>query len=601
LTRGFTQLTLRIKGEKMRIGFVEIDNFRGIKRLRWAPEAGLNCLIGPGDSCKTTILDAAELVLSPRHSIGFDDLDFFDGNHNLPAVITVTLIDLPAEFITDAAYGHYLRGFVTTTKSVVAEPPLPEIGVPALSLRLTIDESLEGSWGIYNERVAAGDVKERSLSYTHRLEIAPVRLGSYAARDLSWGRNSVLTRMSEGAAGTNDILARAGRLARGHFKREAAALFTDSLNNIAVAAGKVGMSLPNKLSVGLDVENLSITKGSIAIHGGEVPLRAMGTGSSRLLVAALQDHAKASSCLTIIDEVEHGLEPYRIVRLLKHLKSEQRQSPQVFVTTHSPVVLRELKVDDLHVVRRSADGSVAVRAANKQHTNVDPQAPLRSMPEAYLAPTVLIGEGKTEVGLLRGLEDFWVTNGAASFAVKGVAVADGGGIDRAPALAAHFYKLGYRVGLLLDSDREPADQDVLPRLMRQDVSVFRWHGDYATEDMLFRQLPAGGVVELFDYTLTIVEPDAVLAAANKLRAPGDRIASIDDLRARLDEREVTEALLDRSKGKKGRDEELHHAWYKDIDKADYIGRMIVGPHLGGCHASLQEVVAGIRTWVDAGT
>ncbi|CAN7673686.1 ATP-binding protein [Pararhizobium sp. LjRoot255] len=585
----------------MRLAFIEVNNFRGIKRLRWAPEAGLNCLIGPGDSCKTTILDAVELVLSPRHTIGFDDLDFFDGDHTAPAVITVTLIDLPAEFITDAAYGHYLRGFVTATKTVVDEIPLPEEGVPALSLRLSVDQSLEGCWGIYNDRVAAGDQKERSLSYTHRLEAAPVRLGSYAARDLSWGRNSVLTRMSERASGTTDILARAGRLARSHFRKEAAELFKDSLNNIAKAAGMVGMSLPQELSVGLDVENLSITKGSIAAHNGEVPLRVMGMGSSRLLVAALQDHAKASSCLTIIDEVEHGLEPYRIVRLLKHLKSEQRQSPQVFVTTHSPVALRELKVDDLHVVRRSVDGTVHVRAAKKRHTSVDPQAPLRSMPEAYLAPAVLIGEGKTEVGLLRGLEDFWVDAGEASFASKGIAVADGGGIDRAPALAVHFYKLGYRVGLLLDSDREPADAEVLRKLEERGVPVFRWQKDYTTEDMLFRQLSAEAVRKLLDYTLTIVEPDAVLSAANKPRDAGDRIASIDELRARLAEPEIAEALLERSKGKKGKDGELHHAWYKDIDKADHIGRLILGPHLGECQERLREVVASIRTWVDAGT
>jgi hypothetical protein len=45
---------------------VKIDNFRGIRKLRWAPNAKMNCLIGPGDSTKTTILDAIELALNPR-------------------------------------------------------------------------------------------------------------------------------------------------------------------------------------------------------------------------------------------------------------------------------------------------------------------------------------------------------------------------------------------------------------------------------------------------------------------------------------------------------------------------------------------------------
>jgi predicted ATP-dependent endonuclease of OLD family len=42
----------------MRVVFVEIRNFRGIREFNWAPGAAINCLIGPGDSTKTTILNA---------------------------------------------------------------------------------------------------------------------------------------------------------------------------------------------------------------------------------------------------------------------------------------------------------------------------------------------------------------------------------------------------------------------------------------------------------------------------------------------------------------------------------------------------------------
>jgi hypothetical protein len=33
-----------------RIRKIEIQNFRGIKDFAWFPSAGINCLIGPGDS-----------------------------------------------------------------------------------------------------------------------------------------------------------------------------------------------------------------------------------------------------------------------------------------------------------------------------------------------------------------------------------------------------------------------------------------------------------------------------------------------------------------------------------------------------------------------
>ena len=42
----------------VRIVQIEIRNFRGIRKLDWNPSPGMNCLIGPGDSTKTTILDA---------------------------------------------------------------------------------------------------------------------------------------------------------------------------------------------------------------------------------------------------------------------------------------------------------------------------------------------------------------------------------------------------------------------------------------------------------------------------------------------------------------------------------------------------------------
>ncbi|SDG82395.1 Predicted ATP-dependent endonuclease of the OLD family, contains P-loop ATPase and TOPRIM domains [Pelagibacterium luteolum] len=582
----------------MRVGYVEIENFRGIKQLRWVPAGGVNCLIGPGDSCKTTILDAVALALSPRHTLSFDDLDFFGGDFKNAAKIIVTLTDLPDEFISDSAYASYLRG-ISNDGKVVDEPPLPENGQLALSIMLSIDEGLEGTWTLWNERVAADDLKQRSLSYAHRSAVAPARLGVYADRHLSWGRNSTLSRMSEGAAGTQDILARAGRLARNHFKTEAAELFKLSLENVTLAAKKVGLALPSTIAAGLDVQNLAITNGSIAIHDGEVPLRALGMGSSRLLVAALQDHSKASSCLTIIDEVEHGLEPHRIVRLLKHLKSKDRVSPQVFITSHSPVVIRELSVHDLHIVRRSEDGGVTVRRADKKYSKRDPQAPPRSMPEAYLAPTVLIGEGKTEVGLLKGLDDYWVTQHLDNLALKGIALADGGGVDHAPALAGQFCGLGYQVGLLLDSDQDPADKEILGKLENAGVKVFRWDRDCSTEDVLFRQLPLAAVEMLFDYTLTFLEPEAILDAANKPRQPDDCFNSIEQVRACLNDATVLDALAARAKGKKKRDsEDLHGAWYKDIAKAEHIAQNILGPHLREAHKGVQETVSALRSWID---
>ncbi|MGH9542808.1 MAG: AAA family ATPase [Terriglobales bacterium] len=57
---------------------ITIHNFRSIRQLTWQPAPGLNCLVGHGDSGKSTVLDAIELVLSPaRRQIGLTDADVF--------------------------------------------------------------------------------------------------------------------------------------------------------------------------------------------------------------------------------------------------------------------------------------------------------------------------------------------------------------------------------------------------------------------------------------------------------------------------------------------------------------------------------------------
>ncbi len=94
----------------------------------------------------------------------------------------------------------------------------------------------------------------------------------------------------------------------------------------------------------------------------DVPLRSMGLGSSRLLVAGLQRRAAPKAHIALIDEIEHGLEPYRIARLLHVLGSKARDPIQIFLTTHSPVVLRALSSAQIIVLRRPPKPTQAHRA-----------------------------------------------------------------------------------------------------------------------------------------------------------------------------------------------------------------------------------------------
>jgi recombinational DNA repair ATPase RecF len=106
----------------MRIVHIDIENYRGIRALSWSPSPSINCLIGPGDSTKTTILDAIELALNPRSYAFADDSDFFDLDTDKTIKITVTLSGLPAQFISDDLYGLHLRGWNGETFLIHDEP-----------------------------------------------------------------------------------------------------------------------------------------------------------------------------------------------------------------------------------------------------------------------------------------------------------------------------------------------------------------------------------------------------------------------------------------------------------------------------------------------
>lgn len=79
---------------------LHIENFRGIEKFDHTFNDGLTCIIGRGDSGKTTILDAISYVLSPLYTIPFTDSDFHDCNVESPIKIEATLTDLTDEILS---------------------------------------------------------------------------------------------------------------------------------------------------------------------------------------------------------------------------------------------------------------------------------------------------------------------------------------------------------------------------------------------------------------------------------------------------------------------------------------------------------------------
>ena len=118
--------------------------------------------------------------------------------------------------------------------------------------------------------------------------------------------------------------------------------------------------------------------------------------------------ASAKNSILLVDELELGLEPHRIRLLLERLKAapdgSDRKDGQVIFTTHSPIPVMALPVDQLRFVR-SVDGKTSVEKVLPECAN-NLQGVTRTQAHAFLGRRLVVCEGATEVGLCRGLAEF---------------------------------------------------------------------------------------------------------------------------------------------------------------------------------------------------
>ncbi|MEP1327114.1 AAA family ATPase [Pseudophaeobacter sp.] len=584
----------------MKIAHISISEFRGVKSLDWSPSPTVNCLIGPGDSCKTTILDAIEIGLSPRFGYTGSDPDLFRCDPTSNPEICLTLVDLPDELIVEQKYGLYLRGWNETNQNVNDERA--DGDQTALTIKASLDpETLEWRWEIFNERLQGEPPR---FGFRDAKFVAPNRLGEYADRHLTWGRNSVLGRLEKGP-NASGLLASSVRQAKASF----AAGDRSSFDNVVELTEKVGANFlvpkAEAYEAQLDIHSGMLASGAVSLHDGNMPLRTLGSGSSRLMVAGVQNSGPQRN-ITLVDELELGLEPHRIMRLLRFLRSglprEGDASPnvhQTFLTTHSPVVVCELDVAELFCVRNSA-GSITVSCARPAEGQAETaQRHVRSSPHAFLAPRLLIGEGRTEVGFWRGLDDLWWNDDEEAFAYQGVVAIDGGGNDNAVKFGLHMQKLGYSCFTLLDTD-VPVSEVNKEKFKEAGGQVAEWENDCDIERRIFLDVPWATVREIVDYALEVVGEGRVVSnlcladmgPADIDRAALNILADSEDNRIWL----ATAATLKVEK-KPGVKED--RSWFKDMTRGEQLGKIVFGCLNVIPETPLAKTINEVRLWVDA--
>ena len=194
----------------MRIRRVEVENYRGIRKLDWRIPADKKfvCLIGPGDSCKSTILDAIHMALGERWSLSITDTDFYNANVDEPAAIRVAIADLPRDIKSHVQLGLNLSGI--RADGEWKHDPIDDYE-PCVIVELAIDKDMDPVWSAYRPDdpgplAAIGSGTRRRFSV--------FKVDGRIDNHLRWTKTSALMRLTDSSHGTTTTLAAALRAAQ---------------------------------------------------------------------------------------------------------------------------------------------------------------------------------------------------------------------------------------------------------------------------------------------------------------------------------------------------------------------------------------------------
>jgi len=550
----------------MRLWQLQVHRFRGIRRLDWQIPRRVVGLVGAGDSTKTTILDAIGLLTTPRISVPFTDSDFYAGDASAGLRIEGTIGELPASLLADDRMGLELRGVDPATGVVQDEPGDM---APVVTIRLDVSESLEPTWSVVNDRNPDG----RPLAARDRALLGVSRVGDNPDRQFTWARGTALARISESTGQVQRVITEAYRQARLAVRDADLGDLTPSLAEAQVAATLLGAGPAVKdLDARLDASATGAA--ALGLHSAGIPVGAAGLGTRRLLALGLELLATQDGAILAIDEIESGLEPHRLRHLLRTLRrrinAAEGEKGQVVFTTHAAVVLEELNSSELNVVH-TKNGDTVVRPVPDDLTST-----LRAIPEAFLSRRVVVCEGKTEIGVVRGHDETWSgRHESRALAHVGVATALGQG-SQTGMRASQFADLGYQTLVLADSDAtfEPNHND----LENRGIPVLRWDGDCAIEERCSKDLSWGALTRLYEVLLgeghadvhlvdTMAGTPAGVAALARLGFTRSALGkTLDEMReAGMTDEEVRLCFGQASK---------KHSWFKRIDLGEMLGGII---------------------------
>lgn len=526
-----------------RLSSLHIRNYRGIEELDCDFSASnMCCLIGHCDSGKSTILQAVSILFTTSWTIPVSDEDFHKLDTSSPIRITGIVEDPPISLLTVDKFG--LDAFWRD-----------EANQQGLSLEivLTVESDLSPRWEIYNhnnDEYHPISNKDRSLFNIRMIDDyfdTQFNLSKYSLL------KSLVADIEKGAAiesniGIDLIRSLKQQLSIGN---DLGKKVSEKLNEQVASLG----GEPHLYSLAVPTAELLLRGNQIGLHAEDVPVRLLGKGSRRQLSLGLQLALSSSdSSIILIDEIEQGLEPYKVKTIVRTLKDSGRQ---VFVTTHSNNVLCELDATDLFLLKKDAQELI--------HLSGTCQALLRTNQDAFFFDKLIVCEGETEYGFVLELDRYLRKENNGTLSSCSVSPIIGKG-DNIVNVVDILNSLGISSLCFMDSDK--------PKIIHSlngKTSICRCEDDMAIEQQFFKDAPKSTIE-------AIVEEEK---ACNRL--PKNYVFQAQD-----------RSIL----GERAKNEE----WFKSVGGGRQLGHSLFN-HIGELDSSscLYQQIQQLSTWIKGET
>jgi putative ATP-dependent endonuclease of the OLD family len=200
-------------------------------------------------------------------------------------------------------------------------------------------------------------------------------------------------------------------------------------------------------------------------------------------------------------------------------------------------------------------------------------------------------EGASEVGLLRGLDDYRVGQGKIGLNASGVAYfdAEGSNPDKCIGQASVLLGLGFRAMAFIDNDKPPTEA-IRDAFVEKGGKLVTWREGFSLEDELFSSMPDEAIRALIERAKELTEDGLV---ANHILSKSDGKIELNTIEAEL----FNSGFTHESRKLLGQAARIKKAgWFKSISKMEGVAHDIISPHLNQSDNHFKDTLEELFDW-----